>query len=112
MIYNKLLLALAISAGIFDVAFATPKFGGGAGGFQGKGAGAQASGVAAATGVAGAAAASGAAASTAAANAATSTGTSTGAADLELNPANVQTGSEANGIGASGAESGQAASAT
>ena len=54
----------------------------------------------------------GTAASVAASATASATSTTGGSSVDELNPANVQTGSEANGLAASGAEAGQAASAT
>ena len=94
MLYNKFLVALALSTGALGSALAK---GGN------KNAGKQ--GVAGATGAA-------SSSSTAAAAGSTGTTTTGGAADLALNPANVQTGSQADGAAASGAEAGQAASAT
>ncbi|KAI9816605.1 MAG: Pathogenicity cluster 5 protein d [Pycnora praestabilis] len=116
MIYNKLILALALSASFFEIAIANGGQGGGRGGNKGGnsnnnnnnnngGGSSTASGV---TGGSTGTATNGTAGSSVAAVAAVSTG----AADLSLNPSAVQSGSEANGLAASGAEAGEAASAT
>ncbi|MCJ1486071.1 Pathogenicity cluster 5 protein d [Schaereria dolodes] len=85
MIYNNLLVALALSSSFVGSLAA------GAGGKGGKGGQAK--------GVNGVAAATGAVAPQATSPTATTNGTS--AADLALNPSNVQTGSDSNGLAAS-----------
>jgi hypothetical protein len=108
MIYNKFILALAISAGLMDVAFAQGFRNGGARGGKASTTVATSS-AAAATTTTTAAAATTTTAAAASSAAAASTNT-TSAADLALNPANVQTGSQQNGQAVT--EAGQVASDT
>lgn len=110
MIYNQLIVALAISAGLIEGTLAANNFGNG-GRFGGGGSNAGSSGVAAATGGTAATATSAAAVAATSATTATTNTTNGGtAADLQLNPSNVQTGSQSDGLAS--AEAGQAASAT
>jgi hypothetical protein len=108
MIYDKFILALAISAGLMDVAFAQGFRNGGARGGKASTTVATSS-AAAATTTTTAAAATTTTAAAASSAAAASTNT-TSAADLALNPANVQTGSQQNGQAVT--EAGQVASDT
>jgi hypothetical protein len=103
MIYNKFILALAISAGLMDVAFAQGFRNGGARGGKASTTVATSSAAAATTSTTAAAASSAAAAST-------NTTSDATASDLALNPANVQTGSQQNGQAVT--EAGQVASDT
>ncbi len=111
MIYSKLVLALALSAGLFDGALAQNfRDGGGQGGQDGQqGGGAANSSVAQASG--GAAATTAAAAATSAAATAAASGVGDASSqDLQLDPANVQTGSQSDGQ--ANAEAGQSPSDT
>jgi hypothetical protein len=112
MIYNKFILALAISAGLMDVAFAQGFRNGGGRGGKASTTVATTSAAAATTTTTTAAAATTttAAAATSAAAASTNTTSDATAGDLALNPANVQTGSQQNGQAV--AEAGQVASDT
>lgn len=107
MIYNKFIVALAVSAGLMDVAFAQGFRNGGARG--GKASTTVATTAAAAATTTTTAAAAGT--TTAAASASSTNATSdASASDLQLNPANVQTGSQSDGQAV--AEAGQSPSDT
>jgi hypothetical protein len=111
MIYDKFILALAISAGLMDVAFAQGFRNGGARGGKASTTVATSSAAAATTTTTAAAATTTtAAAASSAAAASTNTTSDATASDLALNPANVQTGSQQNGQAVT--EAGQVASDT
>jgi hypothetical protein len=110
MIYNKFILALAISAGLMDVAFAQGFRNGGARGGKASTTAATSAAAATTTTTAAAATTTTAAAASSAAAASTNTTSDATASDLELNPANVQTGSQQNGQSVT--EAGQSASDT
>jgi hypothetical protein len=111
MIYNKFILALAVSAGLMDVVFAQGfRNGGGRGGKASTTVATTSAAAAATTTTAAATTTTTAAAATSATAASTNTTSGATAGDLALNPANVQTGSQQNGQAV--AEAGQVASDT
>ena len=120
MLCKQVLTALTVGFLASSVLAQNQDFRGGRPGFgQGQGQGfgqGQAGGKKGANGAAGATSATAVAATSVAATAANPTASagkaSGNAGDLELNPANVQTGSQSDGQAASGAASGQAPSAT